>query len=83
MNRREFLHQLRTPVIALSAVPAAAVAAADRGRQYLDPHFAALKSKYDRVEQRLDHMERSHKRMLKALFALSAVSLGIDLSHLI
>jgi hypothetical protein len=83
MNRREFLNRLKKPAIALAAVPALAVAAADRGRQAIDPHVQALKSKYERVEQRLDKMERSHKRMMKALFALTAVSLGFDVSHLI
>jgi hypothetical protein len=83
MNRREFLHKLKKPAIALAAVPAIAVAAADRGRQAIDPHLQALKSKFEHMNDRMDRMERSQKRMLKALFALTAVSLGFDVSPLI
>ena len=83
MNRREFLHKLKKPAIALAAVPAMAVAAADRGRQAIDPHLQALKSKFERLNDRMDNMERSQKRMIKALFALTALSLGIDISNLI
>ena len=87
MNRREFLNRLKKPAIVLAAVPAMAVAAADRGRQAIDPHLQALKSKlesrFESVEQRIDNMERSQKRMMKAMFILGGVTLGIDLSHLI
>ena len=83
MNRREFLNRLKKPAIALAAVPALAVAAADRGRQAIDPHLQALKSKFERLNDRMDNMERSQKRMMKAMFILAGVTLGIDLSYLI
>jgi len=83
MNRREFLNRLKKPAIVLAAVPAMAVAASDRGRQAIDPHLQALKSKYEGLNDRMDKMERSQKRMMKAMFVLAGVTLGIDISHLI
>jgi hypothetical protein len=83
MNRREFLNTLKKPALALAAVPAIAVAAADRGRQAIDPHLQALKSKYENLSDRMDNMERSQKRMMKAMIVVTGVTLGIDISLLI
>ena len=87
MQRRDFLRGLRKPMLAAAAIPAIAYAAADRGKQAIDPHVAALRDRFETmnktVNNRLDKLETSHKRMVKGLFALTALSLGIDVSSLI
>jgi hypothetical protein len=73
-------------MIAAAAIPTIAYAAADRGKQALDPHIAALTKRFEsmnrNVNDRIDKLEASHKRMVKAIFALTALSLGIDISSL-
>lgn len=94
MQRRDFLRTLRKPMLAAAAIPTIAYAAADRGKQAIDPHVTALRERFDSmnkrfetvnksVNDRLDKLETSHKRMVKGLFALTALSLGIDISSLI
>jgi hypothetical protein len=87
MQRRDFLRSLRKPMIAAAAIPTIAYAAVDRGKQAIDPHIEALTKRIESmnksVNDRIDNLEANQKRMMKALFALTALSLGIDVSSLI
>ena len=83
MNRRDFLARLRKPALAIAAVPAIALAAADRGKQTIDPHVTALKSRLQEMKRRMDKMEKSHKRTVRVLLVVTGVLAGIDISLLI
>ena len=83
MNRRDFLARLRKPALAIAAVPAIAIAAADRGKQALDPRIARMKSRLEEMKQRVDKMEKSHKRTVRVLLVVTGILAGIDISLLI
>ena len=83
MDRREFLHRMKKPAIALAAVPAVALAAADRGREKLGPHVKALKNKVVELNKRVDKLEKNQKRAIRVLFVITGITLGFDISHLL
>lgn len=84
MNRRDFLARLRRPAVAIAAAPAIAVAAAaDARRELPDPQVASLKARLSAMKARLERMEKSHKRTVRALLVVGAVLLGVDITLLI
>ena len=89
MDRREFLQRLRKPALVLAAVPVVAAAAADRGRetgaaalQALKQQFTGVKEQCNSLKDRVDKLEGDQKKMMRAVLAISAVTLGIDISLL-
>lgn len=88
MDRREFLRGLRKPALALAAVPVVA-AAADKGREAgaavlnsLKKQLCGVQEQYATLKDRLDKMEVNQKRTMRIVLAISAITLGVDVSLL-
>ncbi len=84
MERRALLRGL---MIAVPAAAAIGVGAAARSTHYVketsELSLAALKKRVDELAKRMDRSEATNKKILKALLALTALSLGIDASLLL
>lgn len=88
MDRREFLRGLRKPALALAAVPMVAVAA-DKAQeagaaalQALKNQFAGVQDQCASLKDRMDRMEAAQKRAMRIVLAISAITLGVDVSLL-
>ena len=84
MQRREILRGLIlvTPAAAL-AVAGAAAKSTDFVREKSEQSLDTCKRQFDELRERMDRSEESTKRALKVIFALTALSLGIDASALL
>ena len=84
MQRREILRGLilGTPAAAL-AVAGAAAKSTDFVREKSEQSLDTCKRQFDELRERMDRSEESTKRALKVIFALTALSLGIDASALL
>lgn len=84
MDRRALLRGLvlGAPVAAV-AVAGAAAKSTDYIREKSDQSLQTCKRQIDDLRNRLDSSEASTKRALKVVFALTALSLGIDASALL
>ena len=82
MDRRALLRGLvfGAPV---AAVAGAAAKSTDYIREKSDQSLQTCKRQIDDLRNRLDSSEASTKRALKVVFALTALSLGIDASALL
>ena len=84
MERRALVKAL---MIGVPAAAAVAAGAAVRSTHYVkdasEQSMLKLKNGLDELKERVDQMEASNKKWLKAAFAVAAVSLGIDLSALL
>lgn len=80
MNRRDFVSRLSGSLAAGGAVATtAAIATRDRaqdGAQLLQREFKA-------INDRLDQVDESHKRMFRALVMVASVSTGMDVLNLL
>jgi hypothetical protein len=84
MNRRDFLRKFRAPLAAAVAVPVAAAAATGAaGQRLADPAVKALRGQYSDLKRRVDGMEESQKKMLRAVLAVAGMSIGMDLSMMV
>lgn len=88
MDRREFLRRIRYPAVALAAVPMVAIAA-DKAQeagaaalQALKNQFAGIQDQCASLKDRMDRMEASQKRTMRIVLAISAITLGVDVSLL-
>ena len=84
MDRRALLRGLAlgAPAAAL-AVAGAAAKSTDYVREKSDQSLEACKRQLDDLRKRMDRSEASARRALKVVFALTALSLGIDASALL
>ena len=84
MDRRALLRGLAlgAPAAAL-AVAGAAAKSTDYVREKSDQSLEACKRQLDDLRKRMDRSEASTKQALKVVFALTALSLGIDASALL
>jgi hypothetical protein len=89
MDRRSFLRGISKPALALAAVPVVATAA-DKARdaavaalQALNNQFAGMEDQCASLRKRMDKMEVSQKQTLRIVLAISAITLGVDVSLLI
>jgi len=89
MDRRSFLRGISKPALALAAVPVV-VTAADKARdagaaalQALKHQCARMQDQCASLKDRMDEMEASQKRTLRIVLAISAITLGVDVSMLI
>ena len=84
MQRREILRGLilGTPAAAL-AVAGVAAKSTDFVREKSEQSLDTCKRQLDELRERMDRSEESTKRALKVVFALTALSLGIDASALL
>ena len=84
MDRRALLRGLAlgAPAAAL-AVAGAAAKSTDYVREKSDQSLEACKRQLDDLRKRVDRSEASTRRALKVVFALTALSLGIDASALL
>ena len=67
----------------VAAVAGAAAKSTDYIREKSDQSLQTCKRQIDDLRNRLDSSEASTKRALKVVFALTALSLGIDASALL
>lgn len=84
MNRRALLRGLAlgAPVAAV-AVAGAAAKSTDYIREKSDQSLETCKRQVDDLRERMDLSEASTRKALKVVFALTALSLGIDASALL
>ncbi len=84
MDRRALLRGLAlgAPAAAL-AVAGAAAKSTDYVREKSDQSLEACKRQLDDLRKRMDRSEASTRQALKVVFALTALSLGIDASALL
>ena len=84
MQRREILRGL---VIGAPAAAVAVAGAAAKSTGYVreksEQSMEACKRQIDDLRERMDRSEASTKRALKVVFALTALSLGVDASALL
>jgi hypothetical protein len=84
MERRALLKGLMVGIPATaSAVAGAAVKSGAYVRESSEQSMDSLKSQVDALRKRIDESDASTKKMLKTLCALTALSLGIDVSSLL
>ncbi len=88
MDRRSFLRGISKPALALAAVPMVATAA-DKAHaagaaalQALKHQFAGVQNQCASLKERMDKLEARQKRTMRIVFALAAVTLGVDISLL-
>ena len=84
MQRRELLRGLMpgTPAAAM-AVAGAAAKSTDYVREKSEQSLTTCKRQLEELRERMDRSEASTKRTLKVIFALTALSLGVDASALL
>ena len=84
MKRRELLRGLiaGAPAAAAMAVGAAATSS-DYVREKSDQSLETIKRQLDDLRERMDRSDASTNKTLKIAFALTALSLGIDLSAIL
>ena len=84
MERRALLKGL---AVGLPAAAATVAGAAVKTTQYVrdtsDQSLETCKRQLDELRERMDRSETSTKKALKAAFALTALSLGLDVSALL
>ena len=84
MQRRALLKGLMIGIPATAAaVAGAAVKSGAYVRETSEQSIESLKTQLDALRKRVDESDASTKKMLKALCALTALSLGIDVSLLL
>jgi len=84
MERRTLLKGLMIGIPATAAaVAGAAVKSGAYVRDTSEQSIDALKSQVEALRKRVDESDASTKKMLKTLCALTALSLGIDVSSLL
>ena len=88
MDRREFLSRIRYPAVTLAAAPMVA-AAAHKGHEACAAALRALKVQFAGVQDQcaalkdcMDKLEARQKRMLRMVLAISAITMGVDVSLL-
>ncbi len=88
MDRREFLRRIRHPAAALAAIPVVA-AAADKAQeagtaalQALKDQCAGVQDQCASLKDRMDKLEANQKRIMHIVLAISAITLGVDVSLL-
>lgn len=82
MQRREFLKKFSISA-GVASVPGIAAATAVRGKDLIDSTREELSNRLDNVEKRIDAMDASHKKTMKALFIVAGLSVGMDVSMLV
>ena len=82
MERRAFLRKLSVGT-GIAAVPVAISATRERGSEAFEGAQAEMKQRFGRLEGRFEQMEASHKKTLKLVAGVAALSLGMDLGLLI
>ena len=88
MDRRSFLRGISKPALALAAMPVVATAAdtvRDAGvaaLQSLKSQFAGIQDQCASLKERMDKMEAGQKRTMRIVLAISAITLGVDVSLL-
>ena len=89
MDRRSFLRGISKPALALAAVPLVATAA-DKAHeagaaalQALKNQFVGVQDQCTSLKERMDKMEAGQKRTMRIVLALTAVTLGMDISLLL
>jgi hypothetical protein len=84
MERRALLRGLMVGLpVAATAVAGAAVSTGNHVREASDKSWESCKRQLDDLRQRMDRSEASTKKAIKVLTALTALSLGIDVSALL
>ena len=84
MDRRALLRGLALGApVAAAAVAGAAVKSTDYIREKSDQSLETCKRQIDDLRERMDRSEASTRKALKVVFALTALSLGIDASALL
>ena len=84
MERRELLRGLILGAPAAAAVVAGAAArSSDYVRDKSDQSLDRVKRQLDELRERMDRSDASTRKAVKVAFALTALSLGIDLSALL
>ena len=85
MQRREILRGLilGTPAAAAAAAGVAAARSTGYVREKSERSLETCKRRYDELRERMDRSEASTKKALKIVFALTALSLGVDASALL
>jgi len=84
MERRELLRGLIVGAPAAAAMVAGAAATStDYVREKSDQSLETVKRQLDDLRKRMDHSDASTRKALKVAFALTALSLGIDLSAIL
>jgi hypothetical protein len=89
MDRREFLRRIRYPAAAVAGGTIIATKAAERGREAggaalraLNQRFSVVQDQCAALRERMERIEARQKRMLRVVFAVAAVTLGVDVSLL-
>ena len=82
MQRREFLKKFSLGA-GLASVSGIATATAARGKDMLDSTKDEILTRLDTVEKRIDAMDASHKKTMKAILIVAGLSIGMDVSILI
>ena len=89
MDRRSFLRGISKPALALAAMPVV-VTAADKTHgtgaaalHALKCKFAGVRDQCASLKDRVDKLEARQKRMLHMVLAISAITLGVDVSLLL
>ena len=85
MQRRELLRglMLGTPAAALAVAGVAAARSTDFVREKSEQSLDTCKRQFDELRERMDRSEASTKKALKVVFALTALSLGVDATALL
>ena len=84
MERRELLRGLILGAPTAAAVVAGAAArSSDYVRDKSDQSLDTVKRQLDDLRERMDRSDASTRKAVKVAFALTALSLGIDLSALL
>ena len=84
MERRELLRGLIAGAPAAAAAAAGAAATStDYLREKSDQSLETVKCQLDDLRKRMDRSDASTKKALKVALALTALSLGIDLSAIL
>ena len=84
MERRALLRGLMVVAPAAAAIAAGAAAKSTHYvKETSELSLAVLKKQVDELAKRMHRSEASHKKVLKVLLALTALSLGIDASLLL
>ncbi len=88
MDRRSFLRGISKPALALAAAPIV-VTAADRTRdagaaalKALKNQFTGIQDQCASIKDRMDKLEAGQKRTMRIVLAISAITLGVDVSLL-
>lgn len=85
MQRREVLRGLilGTPAAAVAVAGVAAARSGDYLREKSEQSLETCKRQLDELRERMDRSEASTRKALKVVFALTALSLGVDASALL